>query len=404
MPRTKVSVSRKKTDCDCEPSKISRFRRWIDALAMLAVVMTAAVLLKETGIFSLSASVSGATSLVSIALIGVVAASSTCLAVVGGLLLSISAKWTELHQPETHFQKLRPLLLFNAGRLLGYFVLGGLIGLLGTALLPSVTVSGWFTVILAMVMLLLGVNILQLVPKRYCTIPLPRSMRTALARLTESDSVTAPLLLGALTFFLPCGFTQSMQLLALGSGSFLGGGLIMLAFALGTLPALLGISVISSLVEGRFARAFLTFSGVTVLLLGIFNLQSGLTLAGIDAGGMMERTFATFIGETDRTPANQTGDPYVTITPDGRQIITVYVSDDGYSPSSFTIAKAKETWVYAIAERPLAGCANFLVAPSFNISQPINQGANWLGPITNPEHDFLLTCSMGRLRAEVTVK
>ena len=37
---------------------------------------------------------------------------------------------------------------------------------------------------------------------------------------------------GALTFLVPCGFMQTVALLAMGSGSFMAGGLLMLLFAL----------------------------------------------------------------------------------------------------------------------------------------------------------------------------
>ena len=76
-----------------------------------------------------------------------------------------------------------------------------------------------------------------------------------------------------LLLFLPCGFTQSLQLVAL--WEFLVGGLTMFIFALGTLPALLGISTISATAKGTFSRLFLRFSGTLVLILAVFNLNSG---------------------------------------------------------------------------------------------------------------------------------
>ncbi|MDR2416217.1 MAG: sulfite exporter TauE/SafE family protein [Candidatus Peribacteria bacterium] len=39
-----------------------------------------------------------------------------------------------------------------------------------------------------------------------------------------------------MTFFVPCGFTFAMQLYAMQTGSFLSGGVVMLLFAVGTLP------------------------------------------------------------------------------------------------------------------------------------------------------------------------
>jgi hypothetical protein len=190
-----------------------------------------------------------------------------------------------------------------------------------------------------------------------------------------------------------------MQLLALGSGSFLRGGLIMLSFALGTLPALFGISLISALMEGGFARWFLRFSGVLVIVLGLANVRSGLLLLGIDAVGMTEQVLHVSMGD-----AEETDDPNVTIDAQGRQIVAVTVTDRGYFPSSFTIAPNKETWFYAYAPTGVQGCANFLLAPSFNMETQIKQGGNWLGPIARPRNDFVITCSMGMLRADVHVK
>lgn len=374
------------------------FSAWMELGGMVILLIALAVILKHFDVLALTAPTEGILSLSAIFVVGLTAAVSTCLAIVGGLLLSISAKWTETHQNASRAEKFMPLFLFNIGRLGGYFVLGGLVGLLGASLSLTPMMTGYMTIGIAMVMILLGLNILKIIPKQYCTIPLPRFLRRRIQHLSESRHPTMPIMLGASTFFLPCGFTQSMQLLALGSGSFLAGGAIMFVFALGTLPALLGISVISSLAEGRFARMFLKFSGALVFLLGIFNLESGLLLTGVDAQAWVNRLF---------TPAAQIEegqDQNVTINERGQQVISMQVTDQGYSPVSFTIDPGRETWVYATAPANVFGCAAFLTAPTFNLSSEIKQGGNWLGPIKNPENDFVLTCSMGMFRANVRVR
>jgi sulfite exporter TauE/SafE len=276
-----------------------------------------------------------------------------------------------------------------------------LVGLAGNALTLSTKATGLLTVIIAIVMILLGLNILRIVPKRYCTLPLPRSFSKRIQALSASDHPFAPALLGALTFFLPCGFTQSMQLLALGTGSFLAGGTLMLVFALGTLPALIGLSAISSLVEGKTARWFLTFSGALVLMLGIWNFQNGLLLSGIDATGAVRTTLSRITGK--QAPAGVTNDPNVSIDAQGRQIVAMTVTNAGYTPASFTIQPGMQTWIYAYAPQGVGGCASMLTDPTHNLSTPIVQGGNWLGPITNPKSDFVITCSMGMMRADIRV-
>lgn len=390
MDHPKTSVG-----CDCSGKTESAAVSWLRAGGMLLFVIVAYLLLRRTGLFSLTSTVEGAAGLGTIFVLGLIAATSSCLAVVGGLLLSVSAKWTETFQPSTRWEKFRPLFLFNIGRLGGYFLLGGLAGVLGRSLTLSPYSTGLLTVVISIVMLTLGLNILHIVPKKFCRIPLPATMTQRIRNLSQSESVGAPILLGAVTFFLPCGFTQSMQLLALGSGGFLAGGLIMFVFALGTLPSLLGISIVSSLVEGRGARWFLSFSGAVVVLLGFFNVQSGLLLMGYDT--------AKFLPWTQSDTALASEDPFVTIDEQGRQIMSMYVTDTGYKPDNFTIRPGLETWIYAIAENGVSGCATFLVDATHSLQTPIKKGANWLGP-SRPDRDFVVTCSMGMLRANVHVK
>jgi sulfite exporter TauE/SafE len=73
-----------------------------------------------------------------------------------------------------------------------------------------------------------------------------------------------------------------MQISALGSGSFVSGLLLMLSFALGTLPMLLFLSFGSaSFARGRYAPIFFESAGVVVIGLGVFALLSGLAGLGI---------------------------------------------------------------------------------------------------------------------------
>jgi sulfite exporter TauE/SafE/copper chaperone CopZ len=371
---------------------------WMEVGGMLIVVTAIALILRKFGVLQLSSTMENVVSLGTVFVVGLVAASSTCLAVVGGLLLSVAAKYNESFPSANRWRKFLPLLQFNLGRLIGYFLFGGLIGLLGNALSPSPKATGFITIAIAIVMLILGLNILKILPKRYCSLPLPRSWTARLHALEASHNPLMPSLLGAFTFFLPCGFTQSMQLLSLQSGNFLGGGIIMLVFALGTLPALLGISIVSSVAEGRFGKLFLSFSGVTVLLLGFFNLQNGFVLAGFNLP-----VPGTAVQEVRAIPSRGT-DPAVTINAQGQQIISLSVSNTGYSPTDITIDANTETWIYATALQPVGGCASMLTAPAFNLSTPIRVGGNWLGPISAPKNDFVVACSMGMMRANIHVR
>ena len=127
-------------------------------------------------------------------------------------------------------------------------------------------------------MIILGLNLVGVFKKNNITLP---SGIFSFFRKAE-HATWAPVLIGLGTFFLHCGFTQSMQISALSSGSFTKGFLIMFSFALGTLPVLALLSFGSvSFAHSKYAPLFFKSAGVVVIVLGMFALLSGLAGVGI---------------------------------------------------------------------------------------------------------------------------
>ena len=228
-------------------------------------------LLQKSGILNLG--LGGQTTPTTSFIIGLIASVSSCLAIVGGLVLSLSAKVSQDNVSDT-----KTFLLFHSGRLLSFAVLGGVLGLVGNAIGINFTFTAILGLLASLVMLLLGLNLIGIFEKNKISLP---SGVFNFFRKIEHETPT-PLIVGFATFFLPCGFTQSMQVSALGSGSFMSGLIIMLAFALGTLPMLLLLSFGSaSFARGRYAPLFFKSAGVVVVGLGIFALLGGLAGLGI---------------------------------------------------------------------------------------------------------------------------
>ena len=206
-------------------------------------------------------------------IIGLIASVSSCLAIVGGLVLSLSAKMSQDKVSDT-----KTFTLFHAGRLVSFAVLGGVLGALGSAMGITFTLSAILGLVASVVMLLLGLHLVGVFSKN--TISLPSGVFSFFRKI-EHKTLT-PLVLGFATFFLPCGFTQSMQVSALSSGSFMAGLLIMFAFALGTFPMLLLLSFGSaSFAHSKYAPLFFKSVGVVVVGLGLFALLGGLAGLGI---------------------------------------------------------------------------------------------------------------------------
>ena len=209
-------------------------------------------------------------------LIGVISSLSSCMAVVGGLLLSLSATFAK------EGDRVKPQLLFHGARLVAFFVLGGLIGVLGSAFQLGAVGTFVLGVLVGLVMLVLGINLLDLFPgaKRF-QLALPSSVSSRATQLTKLNHTLTPLLVGVATFFLPCGFTQSMQIYTLTTGRFWTGALTMFVFALGTLPVLALLSFSSFRIKQRSTSGiFFKTAGIIVILFAVFNLLNSFAAIG----------------------------------------------------------------------------------------------------------------------------
>jgi sulfite exporter TauE/SafE/copper chaperone CopZ len=229
-------------------------------------------LLQKSGILNLS--FGSQTTPVTSFLIGIIASLSSCLAIVGGLVLSLSATVAE----DENSKAKKPLILFHVGRLLGFALLGGVLGLIGEALGVSFIFSTILGLLASVVMILLGIHLLGIFKKNMLTLP---SNIFSFFRKVEHATL-APIVIGIGTFFLPCGFTQAMQIAALGSGTFMSGLFIMFSFALGTLPVLALLSFSSvSFAHSKYAPLFFKSAGVVVVVLALFNLINSLVVIGL---------------------------------------------------------------------------------------------------------------------------
>jgi sulfite exporter TauE/SafE/copper chaperone CopZ len=314
-------------------------------------------------------------------LIGMVASISTCIAVTGGLLVAVAAKYNEAAAGLGAAQRFRPHLFFNAGRIVSYTVLGGAIGALGSTLTISPEASGWLTISASVVMIALGLQMLKLFPSLKVLQPrMPKFLAHKIHDLTEKEVKGGAFVLGASTFFLPCGFTQALQLYVLAKGNFLTGAMTMLAFSLGTLPALMSLSMVSSFATGSFQRYFLRFAGAAVVLLGLFNIESGLTLAGFSDAGVA-------------TQASIDPVPIV----DGKQIVDMKVIGYRYQPNRFAVVQDVPV-EWRIDARFASGCGHIIIVPKLRLRRflPSNEPA----VITfNPHQagDIAFNCAMGMM-------
>jgi sulfite exporter TauE/SafE/copper chaperone CopZ len=257
--------------------KHAKVIKWSDfkiATPIAIVFAVLFVLLQKVGLVNLigGGNVTYGTAFV----IGIIASLSTCMAVVGGLVLSMSATFAK------EGDRVKPQILFHLGRIISFFILGGVIGSIGSAFTLNTNATFILGMIIAVVMFILGINLLDVFPWAKKLQPsMPKFLSRHALGVSKMNHTLTPVLVGIATFFLPCGFTQSMQLYTLSTGNFLTGGLTMLSFALGTLPVLALISFSSfSIQNSSKSGVFFKTAGLIVILFSLFNLINSLVVIG----------------------------------------------------------------------------------------------------------------------------
>lgn len=361
-----------------KPSSLSSTLLIIAGLLMLAVVLAGSFF------FDFASLLPGkGFSLASAALIGLVAGVSTCMALVGGLVLSVSSAWSAKHPEEDGVSRAVPQLFFNAGRLLGFFILGGLLGLLGTSISPSPLFSGLLNVLVGATIIAVGLSLIS--PRFKSLIALPKSLAKRIDRYKQGEfSAGRTMLLGALTFFLPCGFTQAMQLYAVQSGSFVDGALAMSLFALGTAPGLMGMGLLGSKTGGKKKTAAFQAIAVIIIVFGLINAVNGSRLVRASAG------------PKQGVAAIETGAEKEAIE------IRMTQEGNGYSPRYFQVEAGRPVrWI--ITSKSQYSCASSLVVPSLGIRRQLKLGENVIEFTPKKVGKIPFSCSMGMYTGTIEV-
>ena len=308
--------------------------------------------------------VNSLSSLITFFVFGLLAGISTCAALVGGLVLSMSKQWLELYpENESTITKLQPHFMFNAGRLVSYLILGAVLGAIGSKLQFSLKFTSILVIAVSVMMIFLALQMLGLKAFRKFQFTMPKFITRHIADESNFKGRYTPFLMGAFTFFLPCGFTITAQGLALISGSPIQGGLIMLLFALGTLPMLLaiGISSVSFSKRPHLSFRFLKVAGFLVLFFALYNINSQFNVLGLSS--------FHDVGNKIIQPPNVKEEGFVPIV-NGKQILKMEASSSGYSPNYFKV-KAGILVRWEIKDIGTSGCTNAVISRSL-FDGPIN--------------------------------
>jgi sulfite exporter TauE/SafE/copper chaperone CopZ len=370
---------------------------WEFVFGFVILIFSIIFFLKSLGIGSIN--VNSTSSLPAFFFLGIVASISSCGALVGGLMLSMSRQWNEIYlQKNSIAYKLEPYLLFNIGRIISYAILGGVVGFIGGRIQLSLGFSSFLTILVSVLMMVLGLQMLNIKYFRNFKIALPKFFTRFIADERKFKGKYMPFLMGALTFFLPCGFTLTAQSLALLSGDFLKASLIMLSFALGTTPGLLaiGFSSVKFLDKKHLANSFSKAAGILVLFFALYNLNSQLNVLGFPNVSEFKNSLS------NKENINQKDLPPIV---DGKQVIKMKALASGYKPNYFTV-RAGIPVRWEIENINATGCTNEIISRDlFEGSIPLEINKTSVKEFVPPEKPgkYRFSCWMGMVSGIIEV-
>lgn len=314
-----------------------------------------------------------------------------CVAMCGGINMSQCINPAAQDQPTKAADRIKPSLLYNAGRVISYTAIGGIVGAIGSV----ISLSGWARGIVAVLsgifMVIMGLSMLGIFP--WINKIIPRMPRFLQAKAGEARKGRGPFIVGLLNGLMPCGPLQAMQLYALGTGSFLAGALSMFLFSLGTVPLMFGLGALSSLLSGKFTSRMMKVSAALVLLLGLVMMNRGLALSGVSLlpGGQPAAQATAGVDNTTNPAISG-----------GVQEITSKLTSRGY-PEITVQAGVPVRWNLQANAKDLNGCNRSLIIPEYNLQVDLKAGDNIIEFTPAKAGTVPYSCWMGMITSRINV-
>lgn len=299
-------------------------------------------------------------------LLGLIASVSTCMATTGALFAGISSQkdYSYVHGGA-----------FIIGRIISYTVAGLLLGAFGKLVGFSSVTATLLQLITAILLLFIALDILGLIKiGNYFG---NTHVFTILQNKFEKLGTTGSFLLGFITYILPCGFTASVSVYAAGLGNLVESMLVLVLFALGTLPSLFIIHYITNFKKSVWYRWYVTAIAVLIITISVQTILSQVYI---------------LLPLYDQSQVTNVELPPVI---DGKQIVTMTVDAKGYNPSIFTV-KSGTPVLWNINGQNVYGCQGSIKSPTLGIDVVnLKQGENTVEFTPIKKGIFAFSCSMG---------
>jgi len=200
-----------------------------------------------------------------------------CMGMCGGIVIAYSStkvqdRWSKTKQSFAH-------LLYSAGRITTYTLLGAMFGFLGGVATFNNLTNGLMLIIAGIFMVLAGLSLsgkikfLTLLEHSFAQ----NSWYTKVFRqLLQTESLLSFYILGMLNGLLPCGLVYFFAITAASTASPFYGALVMFIFGVSTVPALFSLGFFVGLYKNsKFRNIMMSIAAVSVVLYGLYTIRNG---------------------------------------------------------------------------------------------------------------------------------
>ena len=178
------------------------------------------------------------------------------------------------------YSKLLGAIVYNFGRAFMYALFGGLFGLVGQSLVfagyqQALSISLGVAILIMVLLPNSITNKFRITSFIYSFIS---KLKQKIAVLFQKSSYSSLFIIGTFNGLLPCGLVYLGIAGAISTGNSLEGSAFMFAFGLGTLPAMLSLSLVSSSLSINFRNKINKAVPVFVVAMALLLILRGLNL------------------------------------------------------------------------------------------------------------------------------
>jgi len=201
--------------------------------------------------------------------------SGHCIGMCGGITTMLTSALSPQHKTSDQFKLVSA---YHFGRIFTYSLIGAIVGFTSSIAAKNIGVPlAFLRIFAALFLILLGLYLGQWLMwlskvERFGKI-LWRYLSPLSKKFIPVNNAKQALALGAVWGWLPCGLVYSTLTWSLASGSLASGALIMTCFGLGTLPAMLSVSLGSFGVKTLLSyNSFKKTMAFLIIIYGIYSL------------------------------------------------------------------------------------------------------------------------------------